>query len=72
VKWTINEDKTMPSYRLCFFNRGKMVYRGDHDCADDREATELANEFCKDFEVEVWEGDRLVSRVRMDQAAIGS
>lgn len=58
----------MTLYRLCFFSAGKIVYRGDHECADDREAIDLAKEFVQDFEIEVSDGDRVVARVKRDKA----
>jgi hypothetical protein len=59
-------------YRLCFFTAGKIVYRGEHECDNDREALDLAQEFAKDFEIEVWDGDRFVSRVKRDNAETAS
>ena len=52
----------MGMYRLCFFTAGKIVYRGEHECDNDREALDLAKEFAKDY----------VARVERDNADTAS
>jgi hypothetical protein len=62
------DGRQMGMYRLCFFTAGKIVYRGEHECDNDREALDLA----KDYEIEVWDGDRFVARVERDNADTAS
>jgi len=59
----------MTPYQLCFFNDDRLVYRGEHECADDEEATALARHLASHFEVEVWKGDQLVTRLEKKQSA---
>jgi len=59
----------MTLYRLCFFDNDRLVYRGEHECADDEEATALARHLASHFEVEVWKSDRLVTRLNKRQSA---
>jgi hypothetical protein len=48
------------NYRL----DGRLIYRADHEFADDLDALHVAQRLSKDFEVEVVNGARFVARVK--------
>jgi hypothetical protein len=54
----------MALYKLSLLRDGELVKRVWHDLADDLHALELARTFCRDHVVEVYEGVRLVARVK--------
>ena len=54
----------MKNYHLAFFNKGRLFYSVEHEFPDDLEAIALGGHFAADFDVEVWEGSRLVGRLK--------
>ncbi|WP_338832245.1 hypothetical protein [Bradyrhizobium sp. 27S5] len=53
-----------PSYRAYFVGTdGHMIGREDMICASDAEAIALATKFTDKHAVEVWDGDRLVTKL---------
>ncbi|UGY25476.1 MULTISPECIES: hypothetical protein [Bradyrhizobium] len=53
-----------PSYRAYFVGTdGHIIGREDLICAGDAEAIELATKLTDEHAVEVWDGDRLVTKL---------
>jgi hypothetical protein len=60
----------MPEYRIyCINGENRVVSRHDFDVRDDLTAFEKAMELCGTYEVEIWEGARLVTRLAKDGTA---
>jgi hypothetical protein len=60
----------MAYYRFRFLEDGKPVSQVDHDHADDLDALAKAEILSVDSEVEVWDGDRFVARVKKGNPAL--
>jgi hypothetical protein len=43
---------------------GLLIYKTEHEFADDLDALDVAQHLAKDFEIEVVSGDRFVARVK--------
>ena len=53
----------MTTYRFYLLNGDDLVDAWDFLLADDKQALEQARALCQDFDVEVWEGARLLARL---------
>jgi hypothetical protein len=54
----------MPKYTMFLLRDGQPVRRLELDCAEDLNALAAAGDHSRDHAVEVWQGGRLVGRVR--------
>jgi hypothetical protein len=56
----------MPEYRFFTLKRGNQIVAPPDvvECASDREAIDEAKKFLDSLDVEVWEGKRIVARLR--------
>ena len=60
----------MHEYKLyCIGSNGHIESRHDYRARDDLAALERARELCHEFEIEIWEGARVVTRVAKDGTA---
>lgn len=62
---------TSRGYRVCVLDaQGHIVQSRSADCADDLAALAEAERDCPGHPVEVWQGTRLVARVKADNAPL--
>ena len=54
----------MATYKLFLMRGGGPVGQQERECHDDLEALEAARDLCGDHAVEVWQGERLIARVK--------
>ena len=54
----------MNHYRLFFLSQGKLLGHASNDYEGDLDALEDGYKLCADKDVEIWQGDRLVARVK--------
>jgi hypothetical protein len=60
----------MPEYHIyCIDNKNSIRSRHDFRVPDDLAALEKAKGLCGDYEVEAWDGTRLVARLAKDGTA---
>lgn len=60
----------MGEYKFyCIGPDGHIVSRQDYAARDDLAALDRARELCGQYEIEVWEGARMVTRVAKDGTA---
>jgi hypothetical protein len=60
------QGREMPEYRLYAITSGERQYLGPRNvirCANDAAAIKFAEQWAKQYEVEVWENARFVARV---------
>ena len=64
----------MSLYRFRFSMDGELVHEADHESTNDLDALDAAHAFAAEFDVEVWDGERFVARVKKGAvwAAAGS
>ena len=59
----------MPTYRICFIDQGH-IKRPEQiiECDDEYEAIKKAQQVVDGHDVELWDGHRLVVRLRLDRS----
>ena len=53
----------MIAYRFDYRLDGEIVYAAMHECADDLDALDTAEQLARDFEIEIHQGERFVARI---------
>ena len=60
----------MSEYKLyCIGDDGHIQKRHDYMAADDLAALDRARELCHEYEIEIWQGSRCITRVAKDGTA---
>jgi hypothetical protein len=60
----------MLEYRIyCVDEKNRVVSRHDHVAPDDLSALDKARELCGEYEIEAWQGVRMVARLTNDGTA---
>ena len=59
----------MSVYIFRFISGSGLIRDANHECANDSDALKEAELFATDFDVEIWSGERLVARVKKDDAS---
>jgi hypothetical protein len=60
----------MREYKLyCMGNDGRIEKRHDIYANDDLDALDRARELCAEYEIEIWQGSQLLTRVAKDGTA---
>ena len=54
----------MNAYRFRYWAGAKPVYEDEVECASDRIALDHAQVFAADFDVEIWNGPRFLTRIK--------
>ena len=60
----------MAVYRFHLINKGRVVTTVARDCAEDIDALEIARRFASSFGVEVWQGSKVVARLKLSDAPL--
>ena len=58
----------MAVYRFHLINKGRVITTVARDCAEDIDALDMARRFASNFAVEVWQGSKVVARLKLNDA----
>ena len=61
----------MTAYRFLFFDAFRLVRELELSCADDLDALDAAHRRCSDFAIEVYDANRFVARVNVNDEPPG-
>jgi len=60
----------MAVYRFHLINKGRVVTTLARDCAEDIDALDMARRFASNFAVEVWQGSKVVVRLKLNDVLL--
>lgn len=58
----------MTAYKLFLFSDGELIGRLTRELADDVDAVDFAYDLCRNHAIDVFDGERLVARVKQGSA----